>query len=79
VTPERQVLYGLVSAAFHLVVLVLIVAARSLVPGWWSWLIGFAWSVVTVTGIITWRRTARLLAMTIGLFLTWTVGTIIVL
>lgn len=78
-TPERQVLYGLVSAAFHLVVLVLIVAARSLVPGWWSWLIGVAWVLVTVTGILTWRRTARLLAMTIGLFLTWTVGTIIVL
>lgn len=78
-TPERQVLYGLVSAAFHLVVLVLIVAARPLVPGWWSWLSGSAWSLVTVIGIFTWRRTARLLAMTIGLFLAWTVGTIIVL
>lgn len=78
-TPERQVLYGLVSAAFHLVVLVLIVAARPLVPCWWSWLIGVAWALVTVTGILTWRRTARLLAMTIGLFLAWAVGTIILL
>ena len=78
-SPERQVLYGLVSAAFHLVVLVLILAGRPLVPGWWSWATGIAWSLVTVTGILTWRRTARLLVMTIGLFLAWAIGTIIVL
>lgn len=78
-TPERQVLYGLVSAGFHLVVLVLILAARPLVPDWWTWGMGLVWSVVSVVGAISWRRTARLLAMTIGLFLAWAVGTIIVI
>lgn len=78
-SPERQVLYGLVSAGFHLVVLVLILAGRPLVPGWWSWSTAIAWLLVTITGILTWRRTARLLMMTIGLFLAWAIGTIIVI
>jgi hypothetical protein len=78
-TPERQVLYGVVSAAFHLVVLVLIIGARPLVPGWWSGTIGTAWVVAALAGALTWRRTARLLLMTIGLFVAWAVGTIAVL
>ncbi len=78
-TPERQVLYGVVAAAFHVVVAVLIIGAAPVVPGWWTVTLAGAWLVVTVTGARHWRATARLLAMTIGLFLSWAIGTVVVL
>ncbi len=78
-TPDRQVIYALVSAGFHLVVLILGVASIGLVPGWWSVLVGVAWLAVTVVGAADWRRTVRLLILSIGLFALWAIGTLIVL
>ncbi len=77
-TPERQVLYGLVAGGFHVVVLVLAVAGREVVPAWWSVVVGIAWTTVAVVGLLDWRKTVRLLLMTIGLFVLWMVGTLVV-
>lgn len=75
----RQVLYALVSAGFLIVVAVLVVggAAAGLVPFWWTASMAI---VVVGAGIWTglqWRRTGIALGLSIGLFLIWTVGTLI--
>ncbi len=76
---ERQVLYALVAAAFLVVVAVLVVfaAASGLSPVWWT--------VVTATAVLAamiysganWRATGRILGLSIGLFLIWTIGTLL--
>ncbi len=78
-SPERQVLYGLVSAGFAVVVLVLLVAASSVVPGWWTVFMSIALTVAVGLGASDWRRTTRLLTVSVGLFLLWLVGTLLVL
>lgn len=76
----RQVLYALVAGGFVLVVAVLTIgaAAAGIVPQWWSGLLALV--IVAVTGWIAsnWRRTAYVLALAIGLFLFWMIGTLAV-
>jgi hypothetical protein len=76
----RQVLYALVAAGFQVVVAVLIAGAAvaRLVPGWWTATTTVGWLVVAATGASGWRRTGRVLGSTVGLFLGWTVGTLVV-
>lgn len=75
----RQVLYALVSGGFVLVVGILIggAAVAGLVPLWWT----IATTLVTISvaawSALNWRRTAVVLALAIGLFLAWAVGTLI--
>lgn len=76
----RQVLYALVTAGFLVVVGVLVVgaAASGLVPGWWTNLSGAVLLLVGAWSAFRWRRTRVILSAAIGLFLVWTIGTIIV-
>jgi hypothetical protein len=79
-TTPRQVLYALVGAGFHLVVGVLIAGAASagLVPSWWTALTAAAWGTVALAAGLRWRRTPLVLGLTIGMFVAWTVGTLVV-
>lgn len=74
----RQVLYAVVAGGFVLVVIVLTIggAAAGVVPQWWSAVL--ALMVVVVSSWIgsNWRRTGYVLAVAIGLFLVWMVGTL---
>lgn len=75
----RQVLYALVSAGFLVVVATLIVggAAAGLVPVWWT--VAMAILVIAASALtgLRWRRTGLALGLSIGLFLIWTIGTLI--
>jgi hypothetical protein len=74
----RQVLYGMVAAGFVLVVAVLTggAAAAGLVPAWWTWTLAVATVLAAAFTAASWRRTGRVLGVTIGLFVAWTVGTL---
>lgn len=76
----RQVLYALVAGGFYLVVLVLAgaAAAAGLAPTWWSVSVGVAWVVAVAVSVARWRRTGTVLGLSIGLFVIWTVGTLVV-
>lgn len=76
----RQVLYAIVSAALLFVILVLIVGAASagLVPVWWTALGGLALLLIAIWSVFQWRRTARLLMLSIGLLAVWFAVTIVV-
>lgn len=76
----RQVLYAIVSAALLVVILVLIVGAASagLVPVWWTALGGLALLLIAIWSVFQWRRTARLLMLSIGLLAVWFAVTIVV-
>jgi hypothetical protein len=76
----RQVLYALVAGGFILVVAILVVGAAvaGLVPTWWTWLSAGLTGIVALWTVIQWRMTGRVLAMSIGLFVFWTVGTLLV-
>ncbi len=76
----RQVLYAIVSAALLVVILVLIVGAASagLVPVWWTALGGLALLLMAIWSVFHWRRTARLLMLSIGLLAVWFAVTIVV-
>lgn len=77
--PEgRRLLYALVAGGFVVVVGILIVAAAELVPGWWTAATAAAW--VASAGVVAarWRHTALVLGASIGLFMAWTVGTLLV-
>jgi hypothetical protein len=76
----RQVLYALVAGGFTLVVAALVIGAAvsGLVPVWWTYVTGAAVAVAGVWIGRHWRRTAIVLSLAIGLFLAWTVGTLIV-
>lgn len=75
----RQILYALVSAGFLLVVLALTIgaAAAGLVPGWWTIAMLVAIAGSSTWGVLNWARTGPILVVTIGLFVLWTVGTLI--
>lgn len=75
----RQVLYGLVAAAFHLVVGVLGWSSAGLAPTWWNWALAVVWVVVAVFLVARWRRTGPVLALTIAEFVAWTIGAAILL
>jgi hypothetical protein len=76
----RQVLYALVAGGFILVVAVLVVGAAvaGLVPIWWTWLSGGLTGLLAVCTAIQWRMTGRVLGLSIGMFVFWTVGTLLV-
>jgi len=76
----RQLLYALVAGGFLVVVAVLVVGAAvtGLVPTWWTVATGMLWGLVTVWAGVNWRRTWAVLLSAIGLFLIWTIGTLIV-
>lgn len=76
----RQVLYAIVSAALLFVILVLIVGAASagLVPFWWTALGGLALLLMAIWSVFHWRRTARVLMLSIGLLAVWFAVTIVV-
>ena len=76
----RQVLYALVAAGLMVVVLILIVGAAGagLVPFWWTALGGLAWIAGTVWSAFFWRRTGRMLMVSIGLLAIWFAVTLVV-
>jgi hypothetical protein len=76
----RQVLYALVTGAILMVVAVLVIGAAvsGLVPAWWTWVSGGILALVSLWSALNWRRTAIILMAAIGLFLGWSIGTLIV-
>lgn len=76
---ERQVLYALVSGGFLVVVAVLVAGAAlaGLVPIWWSMVSALATLGVAAFSMSFWRNTGAVLAMSIGLFVAWVVGTLL--
>jgi hypothetical protein len=76
---ERQVLYGLVALGFHLVTAVLttVAAVVGLSPSWWTVMVGLAWAGGAAWGVRNWQRTGRLLGLAVGLFVVWTIGTLL--
>lgn len=77
---ERQVLYALVAGGFVVVVAVLVIGAAyaGLVPMWWSLAGGTATLAVGGLSALRWRDTRFVLLASILLFLSWTVGTLLV-
>lgn len=75
----RQVLYALVALGFVLVEIVLVIGAHvaELVPTWWTVTTGVASLLVLTFLALRWRKTAMSLLLSIGLFVVWTVGTLI--
>lgn len=75
----RQVLYGLVAAGFHLVVLALIVGAgvTGVVSIAWTLAMAVLWLVIIVWSAANWRRTIPVLLSAMGLFLFWAVATLL--
>jgi hypothetical protein len=76
----RQVLYALVAGGFLAVVTALVIGAgvSGLVPAWWTVVTGLGLALVSIWSGLNWRRTSRVLSASIGLFLLWTIGTLIV-
>lgn len=74
----RRLLYAIVSGSVVAVVGVLVVGASPLAPVWWTLLSGTACVAAAVVVGIAWRRTGLVLGVSIGLFLIWTVGTLVV-
>ena len=76
----RQVLYGLVSAGFWLVTVILAIGAAvaGLVPTWWTWSLLALLAVAGIWMAVKWKRTGPVLLVAIGLFVVWMVGTLIV-
>lgn len=76
----RQVLYALVAGGFDIVVAVLVAGAAiaGLVPAWWTVVSSLAVVSVAAWSAFNWRRTAVVLISAIGLFVAWTIGTLIV-
>jgi hypothetical protein len=78
-TTPRQVLYALVAGGFVVVVVILTIggAAAGLVPTWWSGLIAISVALAGTWIAQNWRHTAVVLALAIGIFLMWMIGTLI--
>lgn len=76
----RQVLYAAVAACFLAVVVLLIVAGAvtGLVPTWWTASLGVSVTLFTTWSANNWRRTGPVLLGSIGFFVVWTIGTLIV-
>lgn len=75
----RQVLYALVAGGFLLVVAILVIGAAvaGLVPGWWTGVMAAGLLAFSIWGSLNWRRTWPLLMGSIGMFVLWTIGTLI--
>jgi hypothetical protein len=76
----RQVLYALVAGGFVLVVSIFVAGAAvaGIVPAWWTITMTAFILVFGVWGALNWRKTVPVLLGSIGLFVVWTVGTLIV-
>lgn len=76
---ERQVLYALVAGGWLIVVAVLASVAAAVGASPPSWTIGFAlvWIVAVAAAIRGWRRTGRLLLISVGVFVVWVVGALL--
>jgi hypothetical protein len=76
----RQVLYGLVAAGFHFVVLALIVGAgvTGVVSVSWTVAMAALWLAIVVWSALNWRRTIPVLISAMGLFLSWAVATLVI-
>ena len=76
----RQVLYAAVAACFLVVVALLIVAGAvtGLVPAWWTATLGGSLVLLAVWSGYNWRRTGPVLLGSIGFFVIWAIGTLIV-
>lgn len=76
----RQVLYAAVAGCFLVTVAVLVVGAAvtGLVPVWWTALTGGGLALVALWSAYNWRRTGPVLLGSIGIFVIWTIGTLIV-
>jgi len=76
---ERQVLYALVAAAWFAIVAVLTIVAAvvGLSPAAWTVTFGFAWLAAAVVGASQWRRTSRLLLLSLLVFVLWAAGTLL--
>jgi hypothetical protein len=74
----RQVLYALVAGGFVVVVAILTIgsAAAGLVPTWWSGVLALLIGLSATWIAQSWRRTAAVLLVAIGLFVVWMVGTL---
>jgi hypothetical protein len=74
------VLYALVAAGFLAVVALLVIGAGvvALVPRWWTAMMAVLVAAASVRTALHWRRTGQILALAIGLFVLWLVGTLIV-
>ncbi len=74
----RQVLYALVAAGFVVVVAILTIGSASagLVPTWWSGVLALLIALSSTWIAQSWRRTASVLLVAIGLFVVWMVGTL---
>ena len=76
---ERQVLYALVAAAWFIVVAVLafVAAVVGLSPAGWTIAFACAWLAAAIVGVAQWRRTSRLLALSLLVFVLWAAGTLL--
>ncbi len=76
----RQVLYGLVSAGFFVVVLALIIGAgvTGVIPLQWTLTMAVIWLILALWSAFNWTQTARVLLISIGLFLFWAVTTVLI-
>ncbi len=75
----RQVLYALVAGGFLIVAGVLTAGAAiaGLVPVWWTVAMSSLLAVAAVWSGLNWRKTSLVLVLAMGLFLAWTVGTLL--
>ena len=76
---ERQVLYALVAAAWFVVVafLAVVAAVVGLSPAAWSIIFACAWLAAAALGAVHWRKTSRLLMLSLFVFVLWAVGTLL--
>lgn len=76
---ERQVLYALVAGAWFVVVAVLatVAAAVGVSPVGWTVIFACGWVAAAVAGALQWRRTGRLLALSLLVFVVWAAGTLL--
>lgn len=76
---ERQVLYALVAGGWLVVVAVLAGVAAAVGVSPIAWTIGFAfvWVFAVAVAVRAWRRTGRLLLVSVGVFVVWAVGTLL--
>lgn len=76
----RQVLYAWVATGFLLVVLVFVMGAAivGLVPIWWTVTMVATVGILGIWSALNWLKTGPLLVTSIGLFVVWTVGTLLV-
>lgn len=76
---ERQVLYALVAAGWLVAVGVLagVAAALGISPVGWTVGFGFVWLLAVGASVRSWRKTGRLLLVSVAVFVVWTVGTLL--